>query len=494
MPVEGRLTPVGGGAGNGRRARLGPSLQQIVVVALAIALLVLGGIAGVSYASMSRLVSAVDEMERSNDLLETVARAYARVADAEASSRGYALTGDPDYLLAYRGAEAAVAGELAALERLAAGDTAHARRLTTLRGLVARRFDVIDRGVAVRTRDGFAAAQALVRTGQGKAVMDSLRTLAATLQQEERQRLALRSASERVQVRRTARLIGAGILLTFGISILAALFVQRDVSAAARAERALREAKEAAETASRTKSRFLANMSHELRTPLNSIIGFANVLLKRRDAAITASEVSYLERIRANGVHLLSLINEVLDLSKVEAGHAQLALAPLALDELVRDAIAGFEGQLRERDVELRAELPSPMAPLVTDGAKLLQVLNNLIGNALKFTEQGSVTVRVAVDERTRAPLRLEVVDTGIGIPIERRAAIFEPFEQADSSTSRRYGGTGLGLSISRALCHSMGYRLELAEPATGTGSIFRVVLATRSAPRRERESVGGVG
>ena len=482
MARAGRLSGVARAAAGRWRHRMGLSLQQIVVAALGIALVMLATIAAVSHASMNRLVSAVDEMERSNDLLETVSRAYARVADAEASSRGYALTGDSAYLLAYQGAEAAVASELAALVHVTADDPSQARRVAVLRSLVARRFDVIDRSVTTRTTVGFAAAQALVRTGQGRMLMDSLRTLAATIQQEERRRLGLRSARERLGVRRTARLIGAGIVLAFGISLLGVVVVQQDVSAAARHERDLREAKEAAEAASRTKSRFLANMSHELRTPLNSVIGFANVLLKRRNASLGPAEISYLERIRANGVHLLALINEVLDLSKVEAGHVPLVMAPLALDALIQDAVAGFEGQLRDREVELRAELPSPMAPIVTDGAKLLQVLNNLIGNALKFTERGSVTVRVAVDEATREPLRIEVSDTGIGIPVERRTAIFEPFEQADSSTSRRFGGTGLGLSISRALCHSMGYRLELCEPEHGVGSTFRIVLARKRA------------
>lgn len=438
----------------------------------------LGAVAVVSYGSMGRLVRTVDSVARANLALRTLERAYSHVSEAEASARGYVLTGDSSYLAPHRGAEAAARAELAAAERLTAGDSAQAGRLRALLPLVARRFQLLDSTVALRARGGFGAAQALVRGGEGKALTDSVRAAIDAVQDDEWRRLERRSAREREGVQYVAGVIVFGVAVAFMISLLAVLVVQRDASAGASVARALREAKEAAEAASRAKSRFLANTSHELRTPLNSIIGFSGVLLRGRDRAPTPEQAVYLERIRANGVHLLALINDMLDLSKVEAGRMHLVPSETALDALVRDTLASFEGQVSEQDVELRAELPSPMAPVVTDPTKLQQVLANLIGNALKFTERGRVTVRVTVDEATRAPLRLDVIDTGTGIPPGRRAAIFEAFEQADSSTSRRFGGTGLGLSISRALCELMGYRLELVESESGRGSVFRVVLA----------------
>ncbi|MCX6898852.1 MAG: response regulator [Verrucomicrobia bacterium] len=245
-----------------------------------------------------------------------------------------------------------------------------------------------------------------------------------------------------------------------------------------RAQEELRHAKETAEAASRTKSQFLANMSHELRTPLNSVIGFTNILLKNKSSNLHPEDLTFLERIVANGKHLLDLINQVLDLSKIEAKRVEIETSMVTLDRLITVIIGQFEPQLRDRPVRLAAELPDHIAPLETDAGKLKQVIINLVGNALKFTERGSVTVSVAVEEGTHRPARITVADTGIGIPEDRLAAIFEAFQQADPSTTRKYGGTGLGLTISKALCELMGYRLEVAsEP--GKGSAFSIVLAT---------------
>ena len=245
-----------------------------------------------------------------------------------------------------------------------------------------------------------------------------------------------------------------------------------------RAQEELRHAKEAAETASLTKSQFLANMSHELRTPLNSVIGFTNILLKNKGGSLHPEEMTYLERIVANGKHLLDLINQVLDLSKIEAKRVEIEASMVIMDRLVANIISQFEPQLRNRPVKLIAELPDHVAPLETDIGKLKQVIINLVGNALKFTERGSVTVSVAVEEGSKRPARITVTDTGIGIPEDRLAAIFEAFQQADPSTTRRYGGTGLGLTISKALCELMGYRLEVASHL-GKGSAFSIVLGT---------------
>jgi PAS domain S-box-containing protein len=264
------------------------------------------------------------------------------------------------------------------------------------------------------------------------------------------------------------------IIGTFGIS--------RDITELKQAEEQLRQAKEAAEAASRAKSEFLASMSHELRTPLNSIIGFANILLKNKEATLNPGQLNFLERIQANGKHLLGLINEILDLSKIEAQKMEIHLCPTSVDTLVRETLAQHEALVRDKPVQLVAELPTLIAPFETDPDKLKQVLINLIGNALKFTERGTITVRVRTDPTDNRPLRMEVSDTGIGIPQEKLGLIFDAFQQAEAGTSRKYGGTGLGLTISRALCQFMGYRIEVSSQV-GLGSTFSVVLA--SAPKR---------
>ena len=260
----------------------------------------------------------------------------------------------------------------------------------------------------------------------------------------------------------------------------------RDITARKRAEFELIVARDAAEAASRAKSDFLARMSHELRTPLNSIIGFANVLHKNRAGTMTEDQLSYSHRIATNGLHLLGLINDILDLSKIEAGRMTLDLFPVMLDTLVRETIEEFEGQTRDRPVVLRAEIPSTIRSLQTDAARMKQVLINLIGNALKFTESGEVVVVIDADA-DGTPVRIAVRDTGIGIPAHRLDAIFNVFEQAESMTARRFGGTGLGLAISRSLCDLMGHRLEV-DSVEGEGTTMVIWLG--DPPRSSRQSL----
>jgi PAS domain S-box-containing protein len=262
------------------------------------------------------------------------------------------------------------------------------------------------------------------------------------------------------------------IVGTFGIS--------RDITDQKRAAEAMRRAKDAAEEANRTKSQFLASMSHELRTPLNSIIGFANILLKNKPGNLSPADLNFLDRIHANGKHLLALINEILDLSKIEARKVDVHLEPVALDLLIRQTIAQQEALVRDRPVQLAADLPDRVAPILSDPEKLRQILINLLGNALKFTEQGSVTVRLVTNPTDHRPTRLDVIDTGIGIPPDKLGVIFEAFQQAEEGTARKYGGTGLGLTISQALCHLLGFRIEVASEL-GRGSTFSVHLAPAS-------------
>jgi signal transduction histidine kinase len=221
-------------------------------------------------------------------------------------------------------------------------------------------------------------------------------------------------------------------------------------------------------------------MSHELRTPLNSVIGFASILLKNKPGNLNPPDLNFLERIHANGKHLLVLINEILDLSKIEARKVELQMSPVALDRLVRDTIAQEEGLVRDKPVELLEDLPDQIAPILTDADKLRQVIINLLGNALKFTERGNVTVRVLTDPADHRPIRLDVCDTGIGIPGDKLGVIFEAFQQAEAGTTRKYGGTGLGLTISQALCRLMGYHIEVTSKV-GCGSTFSVILQAAS-------------
>ena len=257
----------------------------------------------------------------------------------------------------------------------------------------------------------------------------------------------------------------------------AILAVWHDIAERKAVEAALRAARDAAESANRTKSDFMTRMNHELRTPLTAIIGFSRVLLQGKQGTLSEGAQRYTDRIRANGMHLLSLINQILDVAKVEAGRMALEPEPIAVDELVREIVHMLESTADVKGIVLRTELPSPQASIVTDATKLRQIMINLVGNAIKFTEEGEVCITVEIDQDTLRPVSITVRDTGIGIPLDRHQAVFEPFEQADSSTRRQFGGTGLGLSIVKAFAELIGAAIEV-ESEVGTGTAFTVWLA----------------
>ena len=254
------------------------------------------------------------------------------------------------------------------------------------------------------------------------------------------------------------------------------LAVWHDIAERKAVEDALRAAKDAAESANRTKSEFMTRMNHELRTPLTAIIGFSRVLLQGKEGVLSPGAQRYAERIRANGMHLLSLINQILDVAKVESGRMELELETVPLDAMVKETLAMLESTAEAKGIALRRDLPAELKPLITDAGKLRQILINLVGNAIKFTPAGEVCVRVTADPVSGRPLSIQVRDTGIGIPPDRQRKVFEPFEQGDASTRREFGGTGLGLSIVRTFSGLIGARITV-ESEVGKGTTFTLWL-----------------
>jgi signal transduction histidine kinase len=183
-------------------------------------------------------------------------------------------------------------------------------------------------------------------------------------------------------------------------------------------------------------------------------------------------------------MHLLSLINQILDVAKVEAGRMELETETVAVDTLVRDTIAMLESTAQSKGIALRGDVPPLITPIVTDAGKLRQILINLIGNAIKFTNEGEVRVTVEADAATKRPVSIAVRDSGIGIPADRLQKVFEPFEQGDSSTRREFGGTGLGLSIVKAFAELIGVAVEV-ESVLGQGTTFTVWLPGEAGPAR---------
>jgi signal transduction histidine kinase/ActR/RegA family two-component response regulator len=260
------------------------------------------------------------------------------------------------------------------------------------------------------------------------------------------------------------------------------------------ANAALATANQAAEAASQAKSEFLANMSHELRTPLTAILGFAEVLRDESGPAEGESRRQAVDTITRNGEHLLQLINDILDLSKIEAGRLEIDPRPCDPRKIVDDCVALMNVRAAAKGLALGVDCdPALPCRIQSDPTRIRQVLLNLLGNAIKFTEQGEVRLSAAFAAAPEPSIAFDVRDTGIGMTPQQAAAIFEPFRQAEASTARRFGGTGLGLTISRRLTEMLGGCLQLVESQPGAGSRFRAVIAA-AAPADETDPAEGPG
>jgi len=267
---------------------------------------------------------------------------------------------------------------------------------------------------------------------------------------------------------------------------VAFLSIFRDCTARKQAEEATARARAAAESANQAKSEFLANMSHEIRTPMNGIIGMIALAL---DGPLTPTQSECLDMIRSQAESLLTIVNEILDFSKIESRRVEFESVPFTLAHAVGDVVKPLAMRARDKGITLGSSIAASVpARIVGDPVRLKQILTNVIGNAVKFTEEGSVTLEVTIERGDEGPrlLHLRVSDTGIGIPPEKLTAIFEPFRQVDGSMTRRFGGTGLGLAISATLAELMGGWIQV-ESTPGGGSTFDIAIPAVAAPPNVR-------
>jgi signal transduction histidine kinase len=488
-----------------------------------------------TYQATRRARDSTLRVRHTHQVTEALERLLSDIKDAETGQRGYLLTGDSAYLQPYDTAVKSIAGDLASVRQLVAGDSAHEHELARATPLVMARLATIDTTVQFRRRGDERNAVDIVRSGRGKVIMDSLRATVGRMERHENARQEARSAED-VRYDGLAVLIMVfGTLAAGGLALASNMLLVRYADAHARAsagraraaaalelaneqlkdqateleaateelqltaaelgvqvaereellraEQAARaaaeEARHEAEVASRAKGDFLATMSHELRTPLNAVAGHAQLLEMQIHGPVTEAQRDTLLRIQRASQHLLGLINDVLNYARLESGRVEYDMRPVPLSELVAQTLPMIEPQIAAKHLTLETKLDATMR-VWADAEKLEQVLLNLLSNAVKFTDSGG---RIIVETAERGdgtqPADLafvRVADTGRGIPADKVEAVFEPFVQVRVGLRRDIEGTGLGLAISRDLTRGMGGELRL-RTTLGVGSAFTVSL-----------------
>jgi signal transduction histidine kinase len=389
---------------------------------------------------------------------------------------GYVLTGKQRFLERDRQALADTARRIDVLHLATRDSPEDQKRVDAIRRAVQRWVEVLERTIRLRDLQGFEVARDVITEARDRRVLNEVRQLVGAFEMKEHRLLYQRMKETRASL--TWGIVSFATATVLALVNLVAIYLlaRHDIAERQRTEQELRRAKELAETASRSKSAFLANMSHELRTPLNAIIGYSE-MLREEDPALSPAEYrADLAKIQAAGKHLLVMINDVLDLSKIEAGKLEVLPETFAIADLVQSAVTTIRPLADKGGNRLVVECPCDLGVMWSDQAKVRQALLNLLSNAAKFTANGTITVS-ALRERSGVDwVVFRVADNGIGITAEQLGRLFEPFVQADSSTTRKYGGTGLGLAITRRLCRLLGGDVTVAS-TPGQGSTFTLRL-----------------
>ena len=415
---------------------------------------------GLAYADWHQFQIASHDVQSTDATLRQLEIVFSTIKDAETGQRGFLLTENPVFLQPYTQARSKAAEQMATLRDYLAAQPSLQAEFADLQLIVKAKLAELQATIDLAQSQHRAEALAIVKEGAGKRKMDRIRALCGDLQSKLSAQLTQRSQLADRQTKQARIISTVSSCLLFGLVALMTLKFKRE--------------KDLAEEANRAKSAFLANMSHELRTPLNAIIGYSEMVLEEAGEGGAREMVPDVEKIRAAGRHLLELINAVLDLSKIEAGKMELYLETFSISKLVDEVMEVIQPLASQNQNVLESTVEEGIGSLRADQTKVRQSLLNLAGNACKFTSKGRVDIKVFKTGDNK--VRFSIADTGVGMSPEQAAKLFEPFTQADSSTSRKFGGTGLGLTISRRFARMMGGDIAVVTEL-GKGSTFSLTL-----------------
>jgi signal transduction histidine kinase/DNA-binding response OmpR family regulator len=461
------------------RSRGGLALLFGLVVALAIAFL--------SYRSWSQSARTAVQADVTRRTRTGINALILAATNAETGQRGFLLTGEDRYLAPYLQARNDIPRILAALKTTTLVRLDQGQRIEKLGPLIDAKMAELAQTIQLRRTKSFDAAVAVVLTDHGRVLMVQIRAICAEIMLVTNGRLAEYSEKTQSTVDQGLLISTLGSAALFMLLLVAHFAIQKEtagrlalIDELQRSERRLESVAEQAESANRAKSIFLSTMSHEIRTPLNAILGYAQLMA--RDPAIGSDAKTNLKIIGRSGEHLLSLLNDVLDMSKIEAGRTELKPVTFNLYAMLKDLSGMFRLRAEAKGLHFEMIVDGISVPYVrADEGKIRQSIINLLVNAIKFTKRGQVKLHVTVEERSHGQhwLSAQVADTGAGIAADEHHQLFEPFRQAKRGLNVQ-GGTGLGLAISRQFARLMGGDITvLSQP--GQGSIFRFEVPIES-------------
>jgi signal transduction histidine kinase len=453
-----------------------------------------------AFSALARVKAAAQSRREAFTVLILANQLLSEVKDAETGQRGYLLTGDESFLAPWLSSRDTVSEHLSQL-RSAAHTSVAVERLDAMRPLLDAKLAELSATIEMRRHGDVEAVVARVRAADGKRSMDAMRVEMIGIIEAETERIAQQEVALGASLRRLMLLMALGSLTTLLSALGFAYWIRRDGRHRIQLRR-LEVENVALVAASRHKSEFLSTMSHELRTPLNAIIGFSEVLNDGLVGPLADQQREFVGIVLGSGKHLLSLINDILDLAKVEAGQMTLDLEPVELSSLLANSVSILKEKAAKGRVRLVVDAPDDLGVIQADARKLKQILYNLLSNAVKFTPDGGrVTLRAGRVSRAEVgrlsgawagrslPLadsefaefvRFGITDDGIGISTDGLARLFKPFSQIDSRLARAFDGTGLGLALVKTFVELHGGTVAV-ESAEEEGSRFVVWLPLRA-------------